>query len=74
MVAVFVDVDEEDFAIKYKYIIEKTKLKRKERYVHVASTITAAIADRTKAIMVAQHTNKQSRRIERFLNYIKIKS
>ncbi len=37
--------------------------------------ITAAqIIDRTRAMRIARHTNRQSRRIERFLNYIEIKS
>jgi hypothetical protein len=35
---------------------------------------TAATPDRTRAIMVAADISKQSRRIERFLNYTKIKS
>jgi hypothetical protein len=48
--------------------MKKRKLKWKESYVHVAIIITAATAAKTKAIMVAAHTNKQSRRIERFLN------
>ncbi len=44
------------------------------RYTHVASITTAAIAARTIATIVAAHTKAQSRRIDRFLNYIKIKS
>jgi hypothetical protein len=35
---------------------------------------TAATADRANAAMIAALTSKQSRRVERFLNYIKIKS
>jgi hypothetical protein len=53
--------------------MKKRKFKCKERYVQVASITAAAIAARTKAIMAAEHTKKQSRRIERLLNYIKIK-
>ena len=70
MVVAFVDVDVEDFAIRNRVIMKKEE--RKERFVHVASMITAAMPARTKAIMVAQDTKEQSRRIERFLNWIEL--
>lgn len=70
-----VDFDDEDFAIEYRYSYnEKEEMKMKKRYIHVASIIAAAIPASTIAIMAAEHTKKQSRRTERFLNYIKIKS
>ncbi len=53
--------------------MKKKELEWKEKYTHVASITTAAVTDRAKAAIVAAHTNVQSRRIERFLNYIKIK-
>jgi len=47
---------------------------KRKRYTRLVAIITtAAIVASTKAITVAADTNKQSRRIERFLNYMRIK-
>jgi hypothetical protein len=72
MVDVVDDIDDAFLAINYRYIMKKRELEWKEKYTHVAVIITAAITARTKAVMAATDTSKQSRRIERFLNDIKI--
>jgi hypothetical protein len=47
---------------------------KRKRYTRLVAIITtAAIVASTKAITVAAHTKKQRRRIERFLNYMRIK-
>ncbi len=54
--------------------MKKSEFQWKERYTRfVAIITTAAIVARIKAITVAADTKKQSRRIERFLNYMRIK-